>query len=85
MVFDAHDRAFALFKGACGSGIYDNMNGDDLLRQAKALQSPLSADVQPMPRRSGRLHAGIGLGEGSGIELGRARSRALLHATAASL
>jgi transposase len=25
MVFDAQDRAFALFKGACGRGIYDNM------------------------------------------------------------
>src|ERR1700716_3495476 len=25
MVFDAHDRAFALFKGAYGRGIYDNM------------------------------------------------------------
>ena len=25
MVFDAHDRAFALFKGACGRGIYNNM------------------------------------------------------------
>src|SRR5258705_4887272 len=25
MVFDAHDRAFALFKGACGRGIDDNM------------------------------------------------------------
>src|ERR1700758_4112502 len=25
MVFDAHDRAFALFKGTCGHGIYDNM------------------------------------------------------------
>jgi hypothetical protein len=25
MVFDAHDRAFAFFKGACGRGIYDNM------------------------------------------------------------
>jgi transposase len=25
MVFDAHDRAFALFKGACVRGIYDNM------------------------------------------------------------
>jgi transposase len=25
MVFDAHDRAFAMFKGACRSGIYDNM------------------------------------------------------------
>src|SRR6516225_987726 len=25
MVFDAYDRAFALFKGTCGRGIYDNM------------------------------------------------------------
>ncbi len=25
MVFDAHDRAFALFKGTCGRGIYDNI------------------------------------------------------------
>jgi transposase len=25
MVFDAHDRAFTLFKGTCGRGIYDNM------------------------------------------------------------
>jgi len=25
MVFDAHNRAFALFKGACTRGIYDNM------------------------------------------------------------
>ena len=24
MVFDAHDRAFAIFKGACARGIYDN-------------------------------------------------------------
>ena len=25
MVFDAHDKAFAFFGGACGRGIYDNM------------------------------------------------------------
>jgi transposase len=25
MVFDAHDRAFAFFQGACARGIYDNM------------------------------------------------------------
>ena len=25
MVFDAHDRAFGFFKGACTRGIYDNM------------------------------------------------------------
>ena len=32
MVFDAHDRAFALFKGTCGRGIYDNMG---LQREAR--------------------------------------------------
>jgi transposase len=25
MVFDAHERVFAFFKGACTRGIYDNM------------------------------------------------------------
>ena len=25
MVFDAHKRAFAFFRGACWRGIYDNM------------------------------------------------------------
>ena len=25
MVFDAHDRAFAFFKGTCTRGIYDNL------------------------------------------------------------
>jgi transposase len=29
MVFDAHDRAFAFFKGACTRGIYDNMKTGD--------------------------------------------------------
>jgi hypothetical protein len=44
MVFDAHDRAFAFFKGACQRGIYDNMKtagGNDLRRQGLPLQSPL--------------------------------------------
>src|SRR5712671_1439206 len=43
---------------------HEDGGGDDLRRQATPLQSPLPADVQPLPRRSGRLHAGIGLGEG---------------------
>ena len=29
MVFDAHDKAFAFFRGTCERGIYDNMNGCD--------------------------------------------------------
>jgi transposase len=35
MVFDAHDRALAFLKGACGRSVYDNnedRSGDDLRR-----------------------------------------------------
>ena len=32
MVFDAHDRAFAFFKGTCTRGIYDNMKTPPLVR-----------------------------------------------------
>ena len=75
MVFDAHDRAFVLFKGACQRGHlrqHEDGGGDDLRRQATPLQSPLPSDVQPLSRRAGRLHSGIGLGEGSGRKPGRA-------------
>ena len=86
MVFDAHDRAFALFKGTCGRGIYDNMKtavetvfvGKDRLYNRRFLQM-----CSHYLDRSGRLHAGIGLGEGTGREPGRARPRTLLHAAAA--
>src|SRR5260370_1080893 len=57
--------------------------GDDLRRQATPLQSPLPADVQPLPRRSGRVHAGIGMGEGASREPGRAGPRAVLHTASA--
>ena len=85
MVFDAHDRAFALFKGTCQRGIYDNMKtavetifvGKGRLYNRRFLQ------MCSQPRRSGRLHAGIGLGEGAGREPGRAGPRALLHTTVA--
>ena len=80
MVFDAHDRAFVLFKGACGRGIYDNMKtavetvfvGKDRLYNRRFLQMYII-------HRTG-LHAGFGLGEGSSREPGWARARALLHA-----
>ena len=62
---------------------HEDGGGDDLRRQGARLQSPLPADVQPLPGRSGGLHAGIGLGEGAGREPGRARPRAVLHAAAA--
>ena len=86
MVFDAHDRAFAFFKGACTRGIYDNMKTaveTIFVGKDAPVQSPLSADVRPLPGRAGRLYAGVGLGEGAGREPGRAGARALLHAAAA--
>ena len=51
MVFDAHERGFAFFKGACTRHLrqYEDRRGDDLRRQGPALQSPLPADVQPLP------------------------------------
>jgi hypothetical protein len=44
MVFDAHDRAFALFKGTCGRGIYDNM------------KTAVGRSSQPRCRGSGCWH-----------------------------
>src|SRR4051794_25742123 len=104
MVFDAHDRAFAFFRGACTRGIYDNMKtaveavfvGKDRpynrpllqmcshhLVQPVACTPPSPAGGRPPPGRAGRLHAGLGLGEGAGREPGRAGARALLHAAPA--
>jgi transposase len=56
MVFDAHDRAFALFKGACGRGIYDNMKtavetvfiGKDRLYNRRFLQMASHYLVDPV-------------------------------------
>ena len=62
---------------------HEDGGGDDLRRQGAALQSPLPADVRPLSGRAGRLHAGVGLGEGAGREPGRPGARALLHAAAA--
>jgi transposase len=71
MVFDAHDRAFAFFRGACTRGIYDNMKtaGGDPGGAAR-LQSTFPADVQPLPGRACGMHAGFWLGEGAGRESG---------------
>ena len=83
MVFDAHDRAFAFFKGACTRGIYDNMKtavDTIFVGKERALQPALPANVRALSGRSRRLHAGVGLGEGSGREPGRPGARALLHA-----
>ncbi len=41
MVFDAHDKAFSFYKGACQRGIYDNMRAavDALLDRPRAARS----------------------------------------------
>ena len=56
MVFDAHDRAFAFFKGACTRGIYDNMKtavetifaGKDRLYNRRFLQMRSHYLVEPV-------------------------------------
>jgi transposase len=56
MVFDAHDRAFALFKGTCTRGIYDNMKtavetvfiGKDRLYNRRFLQMCSHYLVEPV-------------------------------------
>jgi transposase len=56
MVFDAHDRAFALFKGTCQRGIYDNMKtavetilvGKDRLYNRRFLQMCSHYLVEPV-------------------------------------
>ena len=58
---------------------HEDGGGDDLHRQGPAIQSPLPADVRASSGGSGRLHAGLGLGEGPGGEPGRPGARALLH------
>jgi len=86
MVFDAHDRAFAFFKGACAHGIYDNMKTavETLFAGKKpALQPPFRADVQPLSHRAGGLHAGSWLGKGASREPSRIGAPALLHAAPA--
>ncbi len=58
MVFDAHERAFAFFKGACTRGIYDNMKtavetifvGKDRQYNRRLLQMCAHHLVEPMPR-----------------------------------
>jgi hypothetical protein len=81
MVFDAHDRAFALFKGTCGRGIYDNMKtavetvfvGKDRLYNRRFLQM-CSRHYLVEP---------VACTPASGWEKGQFRSPTLLHTTPA--
>ncbi len=56
MVFDAHDRAFAFFKGACTRGIYDNMKtAVETVRRDNQRESAASIRMRvPAGRNAGR-------------------------------
>jgi transposase len=87
MVFDADDRAFAIFKGMCGRGIYDNMNtavetvfvGKNRLYNRRFLQMCSHYLVEPVA-----CTPASGWEKGQvDREPGRARTRTLLYAAAA--
>src|ERR1700727_2427434 len=55
MVFDAHERAFAFFRGACGRGVYDNLwtspAQGDLLGSAAGMHEsirPVAGRIAPL-------------------------------------
>src|SRR4051795_2164515 len=80
MVFDAHDRAFALFKGACGRGIYDNMktavetifvgNASTIAASCRCAATTSSIRSPARPPRAGRR--------------GKSRTRSVSSANASS-
>jgi transposase len=63
MVFDAHERAFAFFRGACSRGVYDNVKTavetifvvKNRQYNRRFLQMCLAS-----PYRARRLRAGVG-------------------------
>ncbi len=81
MVFDAHERAFAFFKGACARGIYDNMKtavdtifvGKDRQYNRRFLQMCSHHLVDP-----------VACTPASGWEKGRSRIRSVWYASASS-
>ncbi len=86
MVFDAHDRAFRLFQGACRRGIYDNMK--------TAVQTVLIGKERAFNRRFVQMCGhylveptactpGSGMGRRAGREPGRDHPRSVLHPAAA--
>jgi transposase len=85
MVFDAHNRAFALFKGTCGRGIYDNMKtavetvfvGKGRVYNRRFLQMCSHYLVDPIA-----CTPASGWEKGQ-VESSRSGPRAVLHAAAA--
>ncbi len=98
MVFDAHDRAFAFFRGTCTRGIYDNMKtavdavfvGKERAFNRRFAQMCAHYLVEPVActpaagwGEPSERHRFEPDGERPGGEPGRAGARALLHAAAA--
>ena len=61
MVFDAHERAFAFFRGACTRGVYDNMKtsssartGNTIAASSRCARIILSSPSPARRRRAGR-------------------------------
>jgi transposase len=54
MVFDAHDRAFAFFKGACGRGVYDNLWTSPAQGDPLASAAGMHESIRPV---CGTVHA----------------------------
>ena len=83
MVFDAHERAFAFFKGACVRGVYDNMKtavetvfvGKARQYNRRFLQMCSHHLVDPVA-----CTPAAGWEKGEAREPGRVGARALLHA-----
>ncbi len=85
MVFDAHDRAFAFFRGTCQRGIYDNMKtavetvfiGKDRAYNRRFLQMCSHYLIDPTA-----CTPASGWEKGEAREPGGSGARALLHAQA---
>ena len=67
MVFDAHNRAFALFRGSCGRGIHDNNETavEELFVDRTGSTIAASCKCAATIWSSQCLHAGVGVREGS--------------------
>jgi transposase len=85
MVFDAHERAFAFFKGACARRVYDNMKR----RWRRCLSARTASTIAHSSRCARTISSSRSsarrprAGRRPGREPGRPGARTLLHAAPA--
>ena len=85
MVFDAHDRAFAFFRGACQARHLRQHEDGGGRRSSSARSGPstgASCRCEPLSGGADGVHAGGRLGEGAGREPGGEGAPAVLLAAA---